>query len=167
MKSETELTIESVRLRRQIEELARSGNLHDPDVRRGIEAKAAEIRKQLADHLMVRMIENRPEVISRGQPISGAAAQAGQLEARTRLEATRAFKDACSDCPAAQVMRRVDGGVNVRCGVEHTLLSSASDPQSLLTFCMGDHEVCPSWRAQRDSELAGRKKPLVAVGEGV
>lgn len=121
-----------------------------PAEQREFNREVAEVRKQAAVVLSERMVEQRPEVISRGAPFLGGLARAGQSEARRRLEQTRGFKAACSDCPAANVSRETSGGVRVLCRVEGTELSSRTDPQSLLTFCLGNHRACPSWVMERE-----------------
>jgi hypothetical protein len=143
-------------LEREVEQLRRRAATMwraAPDDRRRFNRDVAEFRKRAADHFVERQAENRPEVITRGKPFLGDLAQRGQVEARYRLERTQGFKLACSDCPAAQTSREVGGGVRVECRVEGTTLSSRTDPQSLLTFCMGDHQSCPSW--VMDRELSG------------
>ena len=45
----------------------------------------------------------------------------------------------------------------LRCGVEGTVLTAAGDPMSVSTFCLGDHTNCPSWRAEREAQWAGRR----------
>lgn len=154
-----ELERRTVKLNRQIRELGRPLTA---DEERTVRVQASQIRQGLADAVSDRLIANRPELVSKGQPVSGAAAQNGLLEARARLHKTPGFKSACSSCPAAEVSRRVDGAVVVVCRVEGTTLSSAGDPQSLLTFCLGDPQACPSWQAEKEAIAAGRKLDVAA-----
>lgn len=154
-----ELERRTVRLNRQIRSLGRPLTAEEE---RHVHEETQQIRQGIADEMVDRMIVNRPELVSRGQPVSGQAAQRGQQEARTRLHKTRGFKEVCSDCPAATVSRRVDGAVVVHCRVEGTTLTSAADPQSLLTFCMGSPLSCPSWQAEKEAIAAGRRDVLAA-----
>lgn len=153
-----ELERRGLLLKRKVRSLGRPPSAEEE---REIRKEARAIREGLADSMMQQLIHDRPEVISRGKPHSGEAAQRGQNEARSRLHDKPEFKDACSRCPAAAVTQRVDGEVSVVCGVEGTVLSSATDPQSVLTFCMGDHLGCPSWQAEKEAIAAGRKAALV------
>jgi hypothetical protein len=141
-------------LEQEVEQLRReAATMQDatPEERRRFNRKVAEFRKRTADHLAERMAQQRPEVLTRGKPFLGNLMHRGQVEARRRLERTDGFRLACSDCPAAQVSREIDDGVRVECGVEGTTLSSRTDPQSLLTFCLGDYKACPSWVMNREA----------------
>lgn len=115
--------------------------------------EVGKIRAAVADEMAARM--ERPEVVSNGRPRSSMSAKRGLDEARHRLRARPQFQAACSDCPAAQTSA-AGGEVVVRCGVEKTRLSSATSPQSLLTFCLGDYTACPSWRAERKRLALGQ-----------
>lgn len=118
--------------------------------------QAAKLRARLAEVLSDRMIGGRPELVSKGKPVGGELTKRGLDEARTRLERKREFREACSECPAATVFRQVGDAVSVLCNVEGSLLSSRTDPQSVLTFCMGDYLSCPTWIAGKEAEWAGR-----------
>lgn len=154
-----ELERRTTKLNRQIRSLGRPLTAEEE---REVHVQTAQIRQGIADAMVDRLITNRPELVSRGQPLSGVAAQRGQVEARARLHQTAGFKGACSACPAASVSRRVDGAVVVVCRVEDTELSSSSDPQSMLTFCLGNHLECPSWQAEKEAMAAGKRGALAA-----
>lgn len=156
------LEAQRVELETQLAELTRQvravGRELTPEENERLAKVSGPLRQRLADYFTNRMIhEGRPEVVSRGTPITGDAAQRGLEEARTRL-ATRPCE---SLCPAAEMLHPVDGSVALRCAIEGTLLSSKSAPQSLLTFCIGtsegSHEMCPTWVAHREAERTGRK----------
>lgn len=142
-------------LQRQVREVGRPLTHEENAV---VSQRAGEIRQRLANYMTQKLIEERPEVISRGAPVSGDAAQHGLEEARARLSG-------CVSCPAAQEIHPVDGSIGCRCQIEGSILTSKTDPQSLLTFCVGTrpdaYESCPTWMAARDAELAGR--PLEGV----
>lgn len=152
-----ELERQAVVLNRKIRSLGRPLT---PEELLEVNVTTARIRAGIAQRMVDRLIVNRPEVVSSGQPVAGTEAKRGQDEARARLHAKPEFKQACSNCPAAQVSRRVDGAVIVRCQVEGSTLSSAEDPQSVLTFCLGDHQACPSWMAEKEAIAAGRRTAL-------
>lgn len=149
-----ELEAELASLQRQIRSVGRE--LTDEENER-VAALTAPLRQRLAAYYTERMIGDRPEVVSRGKPVSGDAAQRGLEEARSLLAA----RPCASACPAAQMLHPVDGSVALRCAIEGTSLSSKTDPQSLLTFCIGTsenaHEVCPTWQTHREAEAAGRE----------
>lgn len=134
------------------------------DERRAVGARARALRPIIAAAHERAMIEGRPEVVSRGAPVSGIGAQRGQEEARRRLAArVRAKGAACVECPAASAHRTGGDELLVVCGVELSELSSRTDPQSLLTFCAGDYKACTSWIAEREAQRAGRKHALVGA----
>jgi hypothetical protein len=147
-----EIERELALLQRRVRSIGRSLS---PDERAQVAEQAAGLRQKLADFYMERMVNDRPEVVSRGEPVSGDAAQRGLEEARARL------RGGCPSCPAAQEINAVDGSVSLRCAIEGSILSSKSDPQSLLTFCVGvtpgAYQGCPTWMSQREAELAGRQ----------
>lgn len=156
-----ELERELLSVQRQIRS---AGRALTPDENERLAKHTAGLRQRLAAYFTERMVMDRPEVVSRGAPVSGDAAQRGLEEARARLAA----RPCASGCPAAQMLHPVDGSVSLRCGVEGTVLSSKSDPQSLLSFCIGAdgdnaHEFCPTWQAAREAEFAGRQIEGVGV----
>ena len=116
----------------------------------------AGLRQRIADWTARKMFERRPEVRSHGTPVAGAAAKRGLEEARARLRQSEGFKKR-QRCPAADVLTEDPDRFALRCGVEGTVLSAAGDPMSVHTFCVGDHTRCPSWRAEREANWAGRK----------
>lgn len=60
-------------------------------------------------------------------------------------------------CPAADFVGERPAGTTVRCGVEHTLIESLHDPNTLRSFCYGDYTLCPSWRDDKERYWARRK----------
>jgi hypothetical protein len=147
--SVAELDKEALQLKREIAELGIAPS--SPAAQERFGRKLESIRRRLADHLVQRMIEKRPEVISHGRPTASKKVRQGQHEARTRLEQSKRYREACSDCPAANVSKTVFGLV-VHCGIEGTRMTSQSDPQSLLSFCLSDdYTICPSWRTERQA----------------
>lgn len=155
------LEAEVVEIERRVRSLNRPLT---PDERRSVTERVARVRERVADHYARHLMDNRPEVVSRGRPVAARAAKQGQDEARRRLRGQRQYRECSSDCPAATAYK-TDRGLTVRCGVERTRLSEASDPQSLLTFCLGDYRACPTWRAERQRFLDGAP-PLVLPSEG-
>ena len=107
---------------------------------------SADLRRRIADWMARRTIEGRAEVVSHGQPAAAAAAKRGLQEARRVLETRKTFRNGCSNCPAANDL----GGGAVRCAVEQTTLTPQDDPMSLATFCHGEYQACPTWRAERE-----------------
>lgn len=90
-------------------------------------------------------------------------------------EKVRALKPAVA-CPAGCLIgQNAANGLTVRCGVERSLIAERTDPSSLASFCLTDggsnpnegYQRCPSWRAEKEREWAGRSKPLVSSREGV
>lgn len=71
------------------------------------------------------------------------------------------LQQASKVCPAAS-----EHGNGVFCRVEHSFLSYQEHPVSVARFCCGDYQACPSWRSERENELAQRRflktKPLVS-----
>lgn len=127
--------------------------------------RLTDFRKRMMEDHFRRQIEQRPEVISRGKPVSGEAAHRGLAVARYLLgKAISSRKE--SPCPAALTLSH-SPDTQVRCGIERTLLAERTDPQSMLSFCFGDYTACPSWRVQRESDWSGRRLPLVSASEGV
>jgi hypothetical protein len=126
------------------------------DERRTVGAKARLLREQIAGSYQRDLVERRSEVLTHGRPAAAFAARRGQDEARRRIaEKVQGSGARCVGCPAADA-QRVDDGLLVHCRVEGSVLSSRTDPQSVLSFCAGDYRLCPSWRAEREAERAGR-----------
>lgn len=121
-----------------------------PAEQRYVRERVARLRLRLEEHIFERMVQERPELRTAGKPVTAELARRGQEEARARL----AVLPCESRCPAARVIRPASGGVAVHCAVEDQVLSSRSDPQSLLTFCMGAYESCPSWRLEKEQIAA-------------
>jgi hypothetical protein len=144
-----DLEARGLRLKRRIRSLGRAPT---PEEAEEFQREAAEIRQGVADAMVERLIVNRPEVLTHGRPASAEAARRGLDEARARLRERRPE----SRCPAASLTPAIGGGFVVLCGVEDSLLSSTADPQSILTFCCGDHLACPSWQASKEAEWASR-----------
>jgi hypothetical protein len=149
---------EGLTLKREMDELARRVNavgrpLTDQE-EAAVVSQSSDLRRRIADWMTRRTILGRPEVLTRGRPVSGAAAKRGLQEARRVLEARRSFRRGCSGCPAATDLP----GGGVRCGVEQTTLRPDDDPMSLATFCHGEYKDCPSWRAERERRTT---RPLV------
>jgi hypothetical protein len=120
--------------------------------------RTAGLRQRIADWAARRLVERRPEVLTHGRPQAAEAAKRGLEEARARLRENEDFRRGCSQCPAATVMSADPGRwITIRCGVEHSVLSSEGDPMSVATFCLGDYRRCPSWRAERESNWSGRR----------
>lgn len=149
---EAQLEAEAAALERKIRTLGRPLT---PEEQRYVRERVARMRLRLEERILEKMMDDRPEIVSAGRPVTAFLARKGQEEARARLE----LKAPCSDCPAATVFRAVGAGMTVHCAVEDRPLSSATDPQSLLTFCLGEYEACPSWRAEKEA--------LARTGHGV
>jgi hypothetical protein len=93
-----------------------------------------------------------------GEPVSAEAARRGLEEARSRLRSNQDFRRGRSQCPAAVVLSATPGReMTLRCGVEGTIITADGDPMSVASFCCGDHTACPSWRAEREANWAGRR----------
>lgn len=155
-----ELERDALRLARRIRQVGRPLT---PDEDRAAKRETQKIRERLASAMTDELIVNRPEVVSHGKPGAGLEAHRGLEEARARLERTEGFKTACANCPAAQVTRSALGGIAIHCRVEDTRLTSRQDPQSVLSFCVGDYESCPSWMAEKEAIAAGRQGALAGV----
>lgn len=145
-----ELEARGLRLKRRIRALGRPPTAGEADEFR---REGAEIRQGVADAMVERLVRDRPEVLTHGRPAAAVAARRGLAEARSRLR----LNGSESRCPAATVTPAIADGFVVACGVEGSRLSSVSDPQSILTFCCGDHLACPSWQASKEAEWAGRE----------
>lgn len=68
-------------------------------------------------------------------------------------------------CPAGLRIAELAGSPACRCAIEQSVITAHENPTSLAVFCMGDgsegqpgYQSCPSWRAQRDAEIAGRRE---------
>src|SRR4051812_3982940 len=116
-----ELERRALQLKRQIRSVSRPLTAEETE---HVRAESQAIRQAIADTMVDRMIHQRPEVVTRGAPVSHVAVERGRVEARNRLREKPEFKAACSDCPAAQVRRRIDDVVEVKCRVEGTTLTS-------------------------------------------
>lgn len=141
----TQLERDVVQLRREITTL---GSNITPGDRRRLEKRAADVRARASEYLYDRMIAEKEPVMSRGGPASSAEVQRGLQEARSRLR-----RGACSVCPAATMT-----GAGVLCGVERSVFTEKSDPMTLLSFCMGTYQSCPSWQTAREMDWAGKGK---------
>lgn len=145
-----------------IESVKQLGRPLKEDEARIVRARAGELRETISAAHHADLVANRAEVISHGTPFISQAIRRAQDEARSRIEAVKT----CSNCPAAETFRG-SGEVVVHCAVERSLVDSRKDPQSLLTFCLGDYTACPSWRAEKERQRLGHKAPLVPATEGV
>lgn len=144
-----------------IESVKRLGRPLRADEAQIVRTRAGELRETISAAHHADLVENRAEVISHGRPYISRAIRVAQEEARRRVTAIKG----CSNCPAAETFRG-SGEVLVHCAVERSVVDSRRDPQSLLTFCLGDYTACPSWRAEKERERLGQK-PLVSASEGV
>jgi hypothetical protein len=151
-----ELQADMARVAARVQAVARHREL-TPEEERRIFEQTAGLRERLARYMTARMIERRPEVVTRGAPVSGEAAQRGLEKARETLRGLESFRRQRPGCPAANLL----GRGAVRCAVEHSTLDPHGDPMSLATFCYGDHTRCPTWRAERDRTT---RAPLVEAG---
>jgi hypothetical protein len=156
---ERHVRLEFAKLQRKVRDLGRPLT---PSEALEVETATAKVRGILAQHMVRKLIDNRPEVISRGKPQAGDAAHRGLEEARRRLGENDRAKGCRSDCPAATVTRATGVGVLVDCAIEGTRLSTETDPQSTLTFCFGEYTACPSWQIEKEREAAN----LPSLAEG-
>jgi hypothetical protein len=141
-----------------LREVQRLGRPPTEAEQRTIFERTAGLRQRIADWAARKLVVGRPEVRTHGSPVAGEAAKRGLEEARARLRENEDFRKGRSRCPAAAVMSADPGRwITVRCGVEHSVLSSEGDPMSIATFCCGDHTRCPSWQAEREAGWAGRR----------
>ena len=107
----------------------------------------------------------RPEVISRGRPTAHVAIQRVLAEAKERVRTG----ETCVACPAARLVAiESERGIIVRCGIEHSHVTSKLDPSTLVNRCFDDpgYQGCTSWRADKERIWEGRR-PLVGDREGV
>ena len=149
-----ELQADMDRVAARVQAVARHRAL-TPEEETRIFDQTAELRDRLARYMQRRMIDERPEVITHGKPVSGEAAHRGLEKARETLRELPTFQRRRPPCPAANVL----GRGAVRCPIEHSTLDPHDDPMSLATFCYGNHQACPTWRAERDRRTSG---PLIA-----
>lgn len=59
-------------------------------------------------------------------------------------------------CPAGERITETPLGPACRCRIEDSVITAARDGTMLATFCMGSHEVCPTWRVTRELEWENR-----------
>ena len=67
-------------------------------------------------------------------------------------------------CPAGTPIGCTPAGSGCRCGIEHSSICAATDPTSLIDFCLnraGGYRRCPTWLAEKERIEAQRKAPLV------
>lgn|SRR4051812_3772966 len=59
-------------------------------------------------------------------------------------------------CPAGERVGETAEGPGCHCRIEGQRISAARDGSTLAIFCMGSHELCPTWRAAREIEWEHR-----------
>lgn len=57
-------------------------------------------------------------------------------------------------CPAGVRVEETIEGPACECRIEGSIITAAKDPSSLAGYCMGVHELCPTWREARHLEHA-------------
>lgn len=55
-------------------------------------------------------------------------------------------------CPAGERIGETLEGPGCRCRIESSTITASKDGSSLAIFCMGAHELCPTWRMAREAE---------------
>jgi hypothetical protein len=83
---------------------------------------------------------------------------------RRNVETTRLF-DLPVVCPAGERVVETQEGPASHCRIEQSIITAAKDPGSLATFCMGAHELCPTWQAAREAEW-DRRDPSGLMAPG-
>jgi len=75
---------------------------------------------------------------------------------RQRVGLDRVF-DPHVTCPAGEPIGEALAGSGCRCRIERNSLLSATDPTSLVRWCLGDYDTCPTWQADKEHEWARRR----------
>lgn len=77
---------------------------------------------------------------------------------RTTLMTKRSYDaedlDSHVECPAGERIGETLEGPGCRCRIEGSIVTAAKDGSSLRIFCMGEFELCPTWRLAREAEWA-------------
>lgn len=67
-------------------------------------------------------------------------------------------------CPAGDGVGETPKGSACRCRVEEdNLLTTGEDPSSLLKFCLGRYQSCPTWRTEKERIWARKRSVLELV----
>lgn len=79
---------------------------------------------------------------------------------RTSLMEKRAYDAEDLDmpvlCPAGERIGETAEGPGCHCRIEGSKITAARDGSTLAIFCMGEHELCPTWRGAREIEWEDR-----------
>lgn len=70
-------------------------------------------------------------------------------------------------CPAGERIGERREGPSCRCRIEDALITAAHDVSSLSTFCMGEHTMCPTWRAVRELEWQNQEFEVLVERSGL
>lgn len=79
---------------------------------------------------------------------------------RTKAGLPRVF-DAVVQCPAGEPIGEALAGSGCACRIEESALMAATDPSTLIAFCLHDYQTCPTWQADKQRIWAAQRRRLI------